>query len=100
MATTGRLNYFLIIKLVVPCLANVYPNYWTILRYFFLLFELLGGIEQVRHTDRPRDPSSDVLSSSTSVMVLTETDLPNLFLLLCSAIPMSVSVIKFRGRKG
>ena len=45
------------------------------------------------------DPSSNVPSSSTSVMVLMGTDLPNVFLLLCSVIPMSVSVIKFRGRK-
>ena len=45
------------------------------------------------------DPSSDVPSSSTSVLVLMGTDLPNVFLLLCSVIPMSASVIKFRGRK-
>ena len=31
------------------------------------------------------DPSSDVPSSSTSVMILTGTGLPNVFLLLCSA---------------
>ena len=37
------------------------------------------------------DPSSDVPSSSTSVMVLTGTDLPNVFLLPCSVIPMSAS---------
>ena len=46
------------------------------------------------------DLSSDVPSSSTSVMVLTGTDLPNVCLLLCSVIPMSASVIIFRGRKG
>ena len=44
------------------------------------------------------DSSSDVLQFSTSITVLTGTDLPNVFLLLllCSATPMSASVIKFR----
>ena len=45
------------------------------------------------------DPSSDVPSSSTSVLVLMGTVLPNVFLLLCSVIPMSASVIKFRGER-
>ena len=33
------------------------------------------------------DPSSDGLPSSTSVTISTGTDLPNVVLLLCSAIP-------------
>ena len=42
--------------------------------------------------------SSDVPSSSTSVTILTGTDLPNVFLLLYSAIPISASVSRFRGQ--
>ena len=47
-----------------------------------------------------RDLASDVLPSTTSLTILAITNPPNVFLFLCSSIPMSASVIKSRVQKG
>ena len=68
----------------------------------------LNQIDNVQHTISKmllyihiglENPSSDVQQSFTSITILTGMDLPNVFFFLCSAIPMSPSVIKFRDNR-